>query len=491
MDNQKNAVIYCRVSTEEQAKFGYSLQSQEKICRSYAIQNGFIVIKVFIEEGKSAKNLNRPELQKLMGFVEQKINNVSALIIYTTDRLSRNTSDFLIIDSLLRKNKIALLSPIENIDDTSFGRFSKTLRSAIAQLDNDTKGDRTRSGMREAIKQGRWLWNLQGYTFGSDNLGKRLLFPNDKATYVIKAFDLAEKGVYAQLEIVRMLKLDGFNISKQTLCKTLLNPVYCGLLPDKYNQNNGEYIKAIHTPLIKQETYFRVLGILTNRHHTVVPKRRNNPLFPLRRCMICSICKKIMTGSVAQGKKIRVPYYHCQNKGCPRFQKKVVEAKYLEYLERISPNKGFLPVFKEIVLDKFEEKVAQAREYIRKTEKGIADLKIEKIKIMDLLIREVVNEKDGKERLNEINSRIAEKEILINENKDSYDFEEGWRFAEVFINNVASIWKNGDLDLKQRIQGLITPAGFEFTDNLIKPLKTPYFISIFQSNQPASQIWGG
>ena len=71
-----------------------------------------------------------------------------------------------------------------------------------------------------------------------------------------------------------------------------------------------------------------------------------------------------------------------------------------------------------------------------------------------------------------------QKELLSDE-QSGYNIEECWDFAKYFISNLAEIWEKGDLDLKQRLQGLITPDGFKFEDNLIKPQKNPHFISIF------------
>ena len=58
-----NAIIYVRVSTEEQAKKGYSIDGQTQRCKEYAYRMGYEVVKVFVEQGRSAKDLNRPELQ--------------------------------------------------------------------------------------------------------------------------------------------------------------------------------------------------------------------------------------------------------------------------------------------------------------------------------------------------------------------------------------------------------------------------------------------
>jgi len=89
-----NAIIYCRVSTLEQAESGYSLASQEKICVQYANKNGYKVLEVFIEKGESAKSIRRTELKRLLQFISNKKNAVRVIIVYKLDRLSRDLVDY-------------------------------------------------------------------------------------------------------------------------------------------------------------------------------------------------------------------------------------------------------------------------------------------------------------------------------------------------------------------------------------------------------------
>lgn len=75
------AVIYCRVSTEEQAKHGYSLAQQEKECIEFALKQGYEIDKVFIEEGESAKDLNRTQLKAMFEYCTQN-TKMSMLLFF-------------------------------------------------------------------------------------------------------------------------------------------------------------------------------------------------------------------------------------------------------------------------------------------------------------------------------------------------------------------------------------------------------------------------
>ncbi len=164
------AIIYIRVSTSEQAEFGYSLKAQQEICRDYAISNKYKVLKVFIEKGESAKTANRTELKNMLSYIKSNKNKIDALIIYKMDRLSRDIYDTLTIRLTLKKLDIDLKSVTEPFDDSHFGTFTAMLFSSIAQLDNDIRSERTIMRMKQAIKEGRWLWNAPyGYKYEYSN----------------------------------------------------------------------------------------------------------------------------------------------------------------------------------------------------------------------------------------------------------------------------------------------------------------------------------
>src|ERR1700692_4712840 len=113
-----NCLIYCRVSTEEQANQGYSLDTQEKLCRDFAERQGYSVSGVYRDEGKSGTTLGRPALQDLLA---QRIKGttIQAVIVQETDRRARNTHDHLTIRALLQKAGVKLISVAQPMLDDS------------------------------------------------------------------------------------------------------------------------------------------------------------------------------------------------------------------------------------------------------------------------------------------------------------------------------------------------------------------------------------
>lgn len=487
----KNCVIYCRVSTDEQAMFGSSLDAQERACRAFATSAGYEVSQVFVERGESAKTQNRPELKTLIKYCITNSEMISAVVVWKTDRLTRKLEDLLELTQNFRRLDIDILTTTEKNGSDPESMLMRNINGVFAQYENDKNSERTRAGMREALRQGRWLWPTYGYSFVMESDGKRVIHPNAQAPVVKKIFDLAVKGLYSQAEILQMIRADGVKMLKGNLSRILGNPVYCGLIPDKYWDNDGQFIRARHAGIIPQEQYMRVQDILHGRRPSATPKRRNHPLFPLRRFVICSECGRFMTASIANGKKIKVPYYHCSRTGEERVQKKILETKYEEFLQSIKPQPEILKVFEAMVADIYRDKTADAKIRLQKTESELAELRTRKSKVIGLIADHIISEEDGREELMKINEGIAQREQLLNGNGEYADLKSCWSFTKYFILNASELWKRGDLALKQKIQGLITPAGFTFDGTLIKPLKIPYFISVFAQKQGSCLNWGG
>ena len=153
----KNAIIYCRVSTSEQVE-GTSLDFQEKLCREHAIKLGFNVLKVFVEEGESAKTADRTQLKAMMEYSVKnyKEKEIKLLVIYKIDRLARMTEDYLAIKGYFNRLGIKIDSTTENIEDSPTGRLVENMIANIAQFDNEVRAERCRNGLVEAFRAGRY-----------------------------------------------------------------------------------------------------------------------------------------------------------------------------------------------------------------------------------------------------------------------------------------------------------------------------------------------
>src|ERR1035438_630423 len=152
-----NAVIYCRVSSKEQIE-GTSLESQEASCRDFALSKGMRVLKVFLEQGESAKFADRTQLLQLIEFCRQSRDQdkVDTLLVWKIDRFARNVADHYSIKTTLLKYGVRVASVTEPIDSDPTGKLMEGVLASVAQFDNDVRAMRTVQGMRRRIQDGIW-----------------------------------------------------------------------------------------------------------------------------------------------------------------------------------------------------------------------------------------------------------------------------------------------------------------------------------------------
>lgn len=163
------AAIYVRVSTEDQARHGYSLAEQRDSCRNRAYSLGAVSITEFADEGISGGILDRPGLMALRQSV--KANLFDMIIVRDPDRLSRKLSHQLILTEEVEKAKVTLDFIDFAWQDTPEGRLFYSIRGAIAEFEREKIKDRMTRGKHQKAIQGGipiGFYNY-GYRYDPDN----------------------------------------------------------------------------------------------------------------------------------------------------------------------------------------------------------------------------------------------------------------------------------------------------------------------------------
>jgi len=175
-------VGYCRVSTDEQAKSGLSLESQEEKVRGMATAKGFELCEVIIDAGQSAKSLNRPGMQRLIEMIRKR--EVSGVIISKVDRLSRSLRDYGELVDMLNEFDVAIISCAETMDTSSAGgRMVLNVIMAFAQFERELVGERTRDALGAKLRRGEHAGNV---AYGFRSVDGRAV-PDDQEQDIIRA----------------------------------------------------------------------------------------------------------------------------------------------------------------------------------------------------------------------------------------------------------------------------------------------------------------
>jgi site-specific DNA recombinase len=225
--------LYCRVSTDEQAREGVSLDEQQERLKAYCRAmgwNGEIVL--FIDDGYSAKNMERPQLVKLLHQVEK--GTISKVLVTKLDRMSRRLLDLLQLIDLLHQHSVSFISISESFDThTPSGRLTLQVLGAVAEFERERIRERVFENMLHSANQGKWLTQSP---YGYDLKEKELVINNEESEIVKRVFDLYLDKGWGYYSIAKQLNGDGIpskqkkEWSVRSIKLMLTNPVYKGTL---------------------------------------------------------------------------------------------------------------------------------------------------------------------------------------------------------------------------------------------------------------------
>jgi site-specific DNA recombinase len=162
------AIGYVRVSTDKQADHGFSLEVQEAKIRAMAVVQGVEINELIVDGGESAKNLNRPGMERLLTLVDH--GKVQTVIIAKLDRLTRSVKDLAELLERFERRGVSLVSVAESLDTASAsGRLVINIMTAVSQWEREATGERTRDAMRHKKSNGERVGNIQyGFRLGPD-----------------------------------------------------------------------------------------------------------------------------------------------------------------------------------------------------------------------------------------------------------------------------------------------------------------------------------
>ena len=266
---KKKAIIYTRVSTDEQAKNGGSLSDQEEKLRKYCDNNQVEVVAHF-QDDFSAKTFNRPEFNKLLTFLKKHKHDVDWLLVSRWDRFSRNIRESLNMITTLESLGVRIQAIEAPLDlDVPEQSIMLALYLATPEVENTRRGMNVRIGQRKAIEEGRWPRRAPlGYTNSRDNNNRPTVVPDEQtASLVQKIFKEFSSGNITQEELRIKFNKKGLKLTKSNFSLLLRNKFYVGQLHLPATKVDPElYVNGVHEPLISTLTFNRIQSILTNRN---------------------------------------------------------------------------------------------------------------------------------------------------------------------------------------------------------------------------------
>ena len=400
-EENKIAGLYIRVSTEDQAREGFSLKEQEKRLRAMCEYKGYEVYKIYKDSGISAKTGNyRPAFEELLQDIKDKKCNT--IVVLKLDRLTRSVYDWENILKFLEENDAYLDCANDDINTTNAnGKMISRILTSVSQQEIERTSERTKVGLAGAIKEGHIPARAP---LGYKHIDKKLVPDPLTKDIVIRIYDLYFEGksYYNIATIFNEEQVLGKTNWKDTgILRIISNEVYKGDYVHGKRTNHPTYYKDVVEPIISKEMW----------ENCQVQKKKNQKNYMRTQTYIflqklkCPKCGRILAGGASH--KIKSDkwyfYYRCENCKNNIHEDKIEEkiknllADILEYDNVV--NEFFLPVLKS--------KVDNPKEQLKKELKNLNN---KKERIRKAYIDELFTEEEFKEE-----SKIIENQIeMIN-----------------------------------------------------------------------------
>ncbi len=347
------AVIYARVSSKEQEKEGFSIPSQIKLLKRYALDNGITIAKEFIDV-ETAKTTGRTGFNEMLKFIKSN-KACKTILVEKTDRLYRNIRDWVTLDDLKIEIHFAKEGCTISQDSHSSEKFMHGIKVLMAKNYIDNLSEEVKKGQAEKAAQGEWPSKAPvGYI---NNKETHQIEPDKvKAPLVKKLFELYTTGYYSLSNLMMVAEKAGLNsansakINKAGIHRILLNPIYYGDFFWKGKRYHGK-----HIPIISFDLYEQVQEILHRDSHPISTKRN----FAFAGLIKCAKCGCSMTPEIKKGKYI---YYHCTGfKGkCGNTyirESKLVEL-FADVVKQIEIDDNMVADIKKALAESHQDKIA-------------------------------------------------------------------------------------------------------------------------------------
>ena len=321
------AGLYPRVSTEDQSRFGHSLDEQECKLKQLCEFKGYEIYKIYREEGVSAKNTNRPKFQEMIE--DMKNGKINKIIVYKLDRLTRSIQDLEFICSMLEEYNCELESVAEEINTgNANGKFFIRMLTILAQLEIERTSERTKFGLVGAIKKGHIPSRAP---LGYKRENKKLVINHIEEEVVRRIFNmyLEGKSVCSICQTFNEENVLNRHWATTTVDKLLSNQIYIGNM--EYNKRKKENIQLFENvvPAIIDKTTF---AMVQKRKEKNLKNYKRKRTYIFMQKIYCPRCHKIMGGeSSTSHTGDKHNYYKCNN--CKkRISEKKIEKSLMKFL---------------------------------------------------------------------------------------------------------------------------------------------------------------
>jgi site-specific DNA recombinase len=226
-----------------------------------------------------------------------------------------------------------------------------------------------------------------------------------------------------------------------------------------------ELVKGLHSPIVSQDLFDAVQGVLSGRKLSSAPKRKQNPAFPLKHFVKWGVCGTPLTGGMNKGKKKHYPNYWCRYAECRtvRVSKHVLESEFVEYLGTLRPDSAIVAEFPAIAAEVWAPRQGDSSIATKELTARLEEQKKLKAELLRARLRGDVSQADYAQTTVEFDEEIA----VVSRQLHALRSQRGTldvflRFSKLMLVDISAAWERADAQQKLRVQDFLFQDGVAY-----------------------------
>lgn len=500
-EEKKKCGLYMRVSTEDQAREGFSLPEQKERLETFCKFKGYEIVDYYQDAGISAKTGNyRPEFERLKEDIKSK--KINTIISLKLDRITRSIYDWENLITFLDENEAYLDCANDEVNTTTAnGKMVARLLMSVSQNEIERTSERTKIGLAGAIKQGH-IPHVAPLGYKHEN--KTLVIDYSTKDVVVKIYELYYEG-YSYKKISNIFneeKVLGKDNWRDSTIQTILeNKIYKGDFVHGKRTKNPTYYENVVEPIVSKKMW----------EDCQVQKKKNSRSYQRTLTYLylqklkCPKCGRILGGK-ATTKKNGKPYFYYYCNDCKiSFKENVINEYFNQFIGELIEydsvvNQFFLPMIKQKFdepKEKIEKELIKQDEKLERIRKAYIngafglDVYTKETAIVEKSIEKLKNELDTTDCTEEL--RFTPKDILL---KRDIDFINKIKLNKEYQEKTKT-WKDytreeqADLimryvdDIELNLVGKeVVVKQINFRDSICKPCQELYDSGYIDTTKP-------
>jgi|SRR3989338_444556 len=491
--DSSSALIYCRVSSDRQAKEGHGLDSQEHRCREYAKSKSYEVEDVFTDTFSGGGDfLKRQGMVALLHYIDKHPHRNYVVVFDDLSRFARDVAAHIRLRQEFDKRDTKIECPNFTFEDTPEGELVENIMAAQNQYHRKSNRRQVIQKMKARLEKGYWPhYPPPGYKQANDPVHGKLLKPIEpRASIIREAFEgFASDRFMTQTDVMYFLRGTEYNNGRpvyvEGVRRLLRRVVYAGYV--EREEWDVSRRKGQHEALISLEVFEKVQAKLDGKCR--VRTRISDKLdFALRGSILCHECRRPLTGSWSRGRSKMYRFYRCNTPSCARYNKSLngdfVDERFKVLLESAVPRAELLELTRAIALDVWSKRIKTIDERRTELERKLTETRRQVEVFSDRIVR-AIDESMVRVYEEQI-VRIREEGLLIQEQLQKLgvsasSFETALEVVMGFLKDPVFIYENGDMNAKRLVLGLVfaEKLAFHHKDGF-ETAQKPMLIGLFE-----------